>query len=169
MTETAKTMARTGGCQCGAVRFRAEALRSDAHVCHCRMCQKAGGNLFMAFVGVEEADFTWTRGTPGAFRSSPQVARGYCTACGTPLFYAHDESSYLAVAIGAFDRPETVPLAFQLSRALRLPQVDQLQEVPDHGPMETTAPDFARAVKATQRQHPDHDTEHWSPPAARSE
>lgn len=166
MTETAETMARTGGCQCGALRFRAEALRRDAHVCHCRMCQKAGGNLFMAFVGVEAADFAWTRGTPGAFRSSPHVARGFCPACGTPLFYRHDDSSYLAVAIGAFDRPETIPLAFQLGKAQRLPQVGQLADVTDHGPIEQTAPDFARSVKATRRQHPDHDTESWPPTAS---
>ena len=31
----------TGGCQCGAVRYRATAMLDNAHVCHCRMCQKA--------------------------------------------------------------------------------------------------------------------------------
>ena len=45
-------MAMSGGCQCGAVRFRAEALSDNPHVCHCRMCQKAAGNLFGARVGV---------------------------------------------------------------------------------------------------------------------
>ncbi|HET7714155.1 MAG TPA: GFA family protein, partial [Bauldia sp.] len=30
----------TGGCQCGAVRFRVAAL-GRASICHCRMCQKA--------------------------------------------------------------------------------------------------------------------------------
>ncbi len=34
----------TGGCQCGAVRFRAERLGS-ATICHCRMCQKAFGGF----------------------------------------------------------------------------------------------------------------------------
>jgi hypothetical protein len=33
----------TGGCQCGAVRFRVEGALGDASVCHCRMCQKAFG------------------------------------------------------------------------------------------------------------------------------
>ena len=163
MTRTTDPSTQTGGCQCGALRFRATKLRADAHVCYCRMCQKAGGNLFLAFVGVEEADFAWTRGTPGTFSSSPDVARGFCPACGTPLSYRHAESSYLCLTIGSFDRPETIPLAFQLGKAGRLPQVDQLAVVPDHGPIETTAPDFADAVKTSQRQHPDHDTDSWPP------
>ncbi|RVQ04591.1 GFA family protein, partial [Sinorhizobium meliloti] len=29
----------TGGCQCGAVRYRAEGTLGDPHICHCRMCQ----------------------------------------------------------------------------------------------------------------------------------
>ena len=60
----------TGGCQCGAVRFRAERLRANPHVCYCRMCQKATGNLFASLVGVKHADLSWTRGTPAEFLSS---------------------------------------------------------------------------------------------------
>ena len=40
----------TGGCQCGAVRFRVEGALGDASVCHCRMCQKAFGNFYAALV-----------------------------------------------------------------------------------------------------------------------
>ncbi|HXW19776.1 MAG TPA: GFA family protein, partial [Roseiarcus sp.] len=41
-----------GGCQCGAVRYRLTASPTGASICHCRMCQKAGGAPFMAFAGV---------------------------------------------------------------------------------------------------------------------
>jgi hypothetical protein len=37
----------TGGCQCGAVRYRIEGELEYPHLCHCRMCQKAAGNYFM--------------------------------------------------------------------------------------------------------------------------
>jgi hypothetical protein len=33
----------TGGCQCGAVRYRIEGDLGRASICHCRMCQKAFG------------------------------------------------------------------------------------------------------------------------------
>lgn len=31
----------SGGCQCGAVRYRLHEPLSNPHICHCRMCQKA--------------------------------------------------------------------------------------------------------------------------------
>ena len=66
----------SGGCQCGAVRFHAKALRENPHVCYCRMCQKATGNLFAALVGVGHENLIWTRGKPSEFRSSEHVGRG---------------------------------------------------------------------------------------------
>ena len=79
-----------GGCQCGAIRYRANSLCDNSHVCHCRMCQKAAGNFFMALVGVPFTDFSWTRGQAAVFKSSDQVDRGFCEVCGTPLFYRHE-------------------------------------------------------------------------------
>ena len=69
----------TGGCQCGAVRYRCEAL-GRASICHCRMCQKAFG----AFYGplVTSIGLQWTRGEPSHFKSSNKVRRGFCAACG---------------------------------------------------------------------------------------
>ena len=41
----------TGGCQCGAIRFRVDGELGDASICHCRMCQKATGGFFGPYVG----------------------------------------------------------------------------------------------------------------------
>ncbi|HEY2357583.1 MAG TPA: hypothetical protein VGH86_09040, partial [Phenylobacterium sp.] len=35
----------TGGCQCGAIRFRIDGELGEASICHCRMCQKALGGF----------------------------------------------------------------------------------------------------------------------------
>ena len=64
----------TGGCLCGAVRYRAGAIR--AGYCHCRMCQKASGGPFMAFGGVPNLSFVVTRGVLSIFRSSDIAERG---------------------------------------------------------------------------------------------
>jgi hypothetical protein len=150
-----------GGCQCGAIRYRANNLRNNSHVCHCRMCQKAAGNFFSALVGVPLTDFSWTRGKPAVFSSSEHVERGFCEACGTPLFFRYDENSYISMTIGSFDRPENIPLEFQLGMEARLPQIDQLAELRDYGKTEEDDAEAAAAIRASNRQHPDHETSKW--------
>ena len=45
----------TGGCQCGAVRFRVTGELGRPTICHCRMCQKAFGAFFGPLVSVKVA------------------------------------------------------------------------------------------------------------------
>jgi len=153
----------SGGCQCGAVRFRARSLKDNPHVCHCRMCQKAAGNFFMALVGVPLTDFAWTRGRAQVFKSSDLVERGFCSQCGTPLSFQHADNQHISMAIGAFDDPAAIPLNFQLGMEARLPQVDQLPTLKDYGTTESNDPEAVGAIRSSNRQHPDHDTDVWPP------
>ncbi len=150
----------TGGCQCGAVRFRAARL-GGAAICHCRMCQKAFGGFFGPLVtayGVE-----WTRGRPGWFRSSDRAERGFCPACGTPLAYHTDgDDASFELAIGAFDDPTVAAPARQVNARGRLPFFEHLHELPTrpYG----AAPDIdAFNDGVISHQHPDHDTAVWPP------
>ena len=152
---------RYGGCQCGAIRYRANSLRDNAHVCHCRMCQKAAGSFFAALVGVPLTDFSWTRGEPAVFASSEHVERGFCVACGTPLFFRHDENSHISMTIGSFDHPETIPLDFQIGMEARLPQISQLAHLREEGTTEEDDAEGAAAIKTSNHQHPDHETSDW--------
>ena len=93
----------TGGCQCGAVRYRLEAVPSGTHVCHCRMCQKAGGAPFIAFVPT--SSLVITRGALSIFKSSVIAERGFCAACGTPLTYRSLPGNLTAVTLGSLDDP----------------------------------------------------------------
>lgn len=159
------SIVRSGGCQCGRIRFRAASLKDNPHVCHCRMCQKATGNFFAALVGVPYADFQWTRGEPAEFRSSAKVARGYCRDCGTPLYFRHEDSRHISMSIGAFDDPASIPLNFQLGMEGRLPQIEQLNGLKHYGATEEAMPEDAAAISMSNNQHPDHDTDDWAPRA----
>ena len=149
-------MKRTGGCQCGAVRFAVDDLGRPG-ICHCRMCQKALGSFIGAFVTAK--GLTWTRGEPKRFQSSNMVRRGFCADCGTPLTYEW-EGADVEVAIGAFDDPAAIKPVMQIQTQDKLPWFGKLDGLPGRPGGETAKADalFARVVSY---QHPDHDTESW--------
>jgi hypothetical protein len=148
----------SGGCQCGAVRFRIEGALGDASVCHCRMCQKASGNFYAALVSVHGAKLDWTRGEPKTFRSSNHGRRGFCGDCGTPLTYEAPDG--VALAIGAFDQPAEIAPQVQWGTEAKLPYVDGIPALPGHATLDDQdATDFLATLVSYQ--HPDHDTDHW--------
>lgn len=151
----------SGGCQCGAVRYHATQRLDNAHICHCRMCQKAMGGFFAPLVGFPLESFTWTRGEPSIFMSSEHVQRGFCSTCGTPLFYRNLNSPRIATTIGSLDHPELVAPRVQVGNEGRLPYVGALGTLPGDTTTEGDDPEDAKAIRATNRQHPDHDTDHW--------
>ena len=104
MTGTTRRPVLTGGCQCGAVRYALYA-EPDADICHCRMCQKAVGNVFMAVAGVPLQHFAWTRGEPAVYRSSSAAERGFCRDCGTPLTFRYVAKDSINVTLGSLDEP----------------------------------------------------------------
>ncbi|RCS23196.1 GFA family protein [Phyllobacterium salinisoli] len=150
----------TGGCQCGAVRFRVEGRLGEGSICHCRMCQKAFGSFYAPLVSVREASLIWTRGEPKRFQSSNHVKRGFCAECGTPLTFEAPDG--VALAIGAFDAPEEIEPIVQWGTEGKLPYVDGLSRLPGHDTMED--PQSAGFLNSlVSYQHPDHDTDHWPP------
>lgn len=150
----------TGGCQCGAVRFRVEGALTNVSICHCRMCQKAFGNFFAPLATAPKGGLKWTRGKPKRFRSSNHVERGFCGACGTPLTFEAPDG--VALAIGAFDDPAEVAPTVQWGVEGKLPYVEDLSALPAH----VTEDDIDQApylADMTSCQHPDHDTDQWPP------
>ncbi|HEY9009731.1 MAG TPA: GFA family protein [Devosia sp.] len=150
----------TGGCQCGAVRFRIGSL-GRATICHCRMCQKAFGSFFGPLVtgyGV-----VWTRGEPKTFRSSNVVTRGFCADCGTPLTYqVEDQPGSVEIAIGALDNPALAPPVLQVNPHDKVPFFSGLVVLPTRHEGESPAND-AFIASVVSYQHPDHDTTTWPP------
>ena len=155
---TSATSPYAGGCQCGAVRFRVERV-GRASICHCRMCQKAFGSFYGAFVNGHGV--AWTRGTPKYFASSNLVRRGFCGECGTPLTI---ENGGLWLAIGAFDNPLLVAPISQVNPADKQPFTDGLAALPTR--QDGDAPEWdSRRAQIISYQHPDHDTAEWPPKA----
>jgi hypothetical protein len=66
----------TGGCLCGAVKYRISAAPLDAGYCHCRLCQKSSGAPTLAWLTVPIHGFAYTHGNPTRFHSSPPQSAG---------------------------------------------------------------------------------------------
>ena len=150
----------SGGCQCGAVRFRASRL-GGAALCHCRMCQKAFGSFFAPLV--TGYDVVWTRGEPSWFRSSDMARRGFCAACGTPLVYDTAEPDSLELAIGALDDPELAPPVRHNNPHDMLSYALHLGELPVRPEASRPHVEARKGGAVVSHQHPDHDTDIWPP------
>jgi hypothetical protein len=100
----------TGGCACGAVRFRFEGPPMLAGACHCRACQYAAGGAPTYVVGAARDSFEITQGEPKIYTSrgdsGAPVGRAFCAQCGTPLYSIPGaETPFVPVKVGALDDP----------------------------------------------------------------
>jgi hypothetical protein len=136
-------------------------MLDNAHLCHCRMCQKAVGNLFAALVAAPRDALTWTRGEPARFMSSAQVARGFCRDCGTPLYYDYLDGNRVNLTIGSMDDPSAFEPNGHTGVESRVPWFAGLVELEDYGTTEEAMSELAAKIRETSRQHPDRDTETW--------
>jgi len=120
----------TGGCQCGAVRYRVTGGLGRANFCHCRMCQRATGNAFAPLVSAAGVVFD---GRPARFASSDVAERGFCAVCGTPLFYAAPGAETdVELMIGSLDAPDLIEPALHYGVESRLPWLHLADGLPEY-------------------------------------
>ena len=93
-----------GGCACGKVRYTATVRDQEAYLCHCRMCQRASGNVSLALKSIKKASVRWER-TPDYYASSPIASRGYCATCGSSLTFEFPDSEDMDLTVASFDDP----------------------------------------------------------------
>jgi hypothetical protein len=94
-----------GSCLCGAVRFTVKGDLPAPVACHCVQCRKQTGHYEVSTdvprgaLSIEgEEHLTW-------YFSSEAVRRGFCSICGSSLFWDPVQRDWIGVAMGAFDTP----------------------------------------------------------------
>ena len=122
----------TGGCLCGAVRYRATAmLRAD--LCHCRMCQKASGAPVVAWFTLPIESFRFTTGAPLTYRSSAEAIRHFCGTCGSPLtFRLAENPKEIDVNLATLDHPELVVPQGHIFTSSQMPWLHIADDLPRH-------------------------------------
>lgn len=113
--DAAKTNAtHLGTCLCGAVNFRVEGeFEHDPEACHCCQCRKQSGHFFAA-INVRRSALSITgEDKISWYRSSEQVERGFCSVCGSSLFWKPliEGYEFTAIALGLFDTPITAKIS----------------------------------------------------------
>jgi hypothetical protein len=155
MTEASREPVLTGGCQCGAVRYALYAGPTSVDICHCRMCQKAVGNLFMAVAGVPSGALAWTKGAPAIFESSSAAERGFCPDCGTPLTFRYLARDEINVTIGSLDEPAKARPTRQYGIESRIPWWRDLFDLPGTTTADDPPPGGLEALVSHQHRDAD--------------
>ncbi len=105
----------TGGCLCGAVRFRSTAAPLSTRYCWCRDCQHfAAGNATVNVV-FSKPEVT-VEGEVSVYESladsGSRMRRSFCPRCGSPLFSdAEPRPHLIIIRAGALDDPGLAPPA----------------------------------------------------------
>lgn len=105
-TEAQTDSAITGGCGCGAVRWRLDEPPQSAAYCHCNRCQRRTGTAVSAGAMTVPGTFHVTAGEEliRAWRPEDGWEKHFCSRCGSALFSRNpDDPTQMSVRLGAFD------------------------------------------------------------------
>jgi len=106
---TKESPTAVGGCLCGAIRYEIYGPLRDVVNCHCSKCRRFHGN-FGAYTSIRHEDLILIKQTSLKWYHSvtdetPDVQRGFCSECGSSLFWHPKGREMIAVAAGSLDEP----------------------------------------------------------------
>ena len=98
----------TGRCLCGAVEFEISGQVNPMVMCHCKQCRQWAGHTW-ASITIKYSELAIRKGEKVLkwFRSSDLAQRGFCSQCGSSLFWHGDQHAEwrheIAVSAGCVD------------------------------------------------------------------
>ena len=98
-----------GRCCCGAVQFSFEGAPEFVSECVCESCRRAHGATVVPWLGVKTPKFKLDHGDDALswYSSSNESERGFCTQCGTRLFFRSSKwPGEIHMALSCLDYPD---------------------------------------------------------------
>ena len=129
------TEALSGGCACGAVRYKLASKPFNCGWCHCRTCQLNSGAPAMVFATVPVGDLFWTQGAEKVrtFASSSFGHRAFCGECGTPFWMKVDhQPRTVDFSVATLDDPTCVAPGFHIFWESRIGWFEPGDALPRH-------------------------------------
>ncbi|MFS1912891.1 GFA family protein [Vibrio sp. 10N.286.48.B7] len=99
-------------CLCGAVTIVAQEVNPKFTVCHCQSCRTWGGAPFFAVKCGTQVSIAGGDNVK-MFESSAWASRGFCSECGTHLFYKFKETGEYNMPVGLFPNLEGLEMDMQ--------------------------------------------------------
>ncbi len=102
----------SGGCACGAVRYRVHGKPVVATVCHCNFCQRRLASAFAVMATFDEQSVEFVQGQLAlcehrSDESGRWLRMSFCPACGTTVSHtAEIRPGMRSIAAGTFDDPD---------------------------------------------------------------
>jgi hypothetical protein len=122
----------TGRCLCGAVQYEVRGPLRDVLLCHCAECRRWSGHFFAA-TSAQKADLVLTESDALRWIASPEsesdARRGFCSACGSSLFWDAPARDTISIAAGSLDEPT----GLRTIGHVYVSQVGDYYELPDDG------------------------------------
>ena len=106
------SVAREGGCACGAVRYRLTTDPLFTHCCHCLNCQRQTGSAFVINLLIEAARMELLAGVPQPVEvlrddgSKQRIFR--CPTCQVAVFSEYGRPGVRFVRGGTLDQPDEI-------------------------------------------------------------
>lgn len=138
----------TGGCVCGAVRYRLTRKPLIVHCCHCGECQRETGSAFAVNAMIEGTAVTLEGETPVAVplptaSGNPHSAK-CCPTCQTTVWTEYSSGERLAfIRVGTLDDPQQLPPDIHIFTNYKQPWVpipEGALSVPEFYDYDTTWP-----------------------------
>ncbi len=125
-------MELTGGCHCGAVRYRVSGEPQHVALCHCGDCRKSAGAPMVGWAAFAEGELSIDQGEVTTFNSSGTAMRSFCPRCGTGLFYRNAEflPGIVDIQSVTFDDPEALAPGIHIQVAERLNWMESAHQLP---------------------------------------
>ena len=106
-----------GSCLCNAVTFEVDGDLGTIDACQCEQCRRWTGHYLVSTDVPRSALRVKGENKLAWFSSSEKVRRGFCSECGSSLFFDpldQKKHDWIAVSMGAFDKPTHAALALHI-------------------------------------------------------
>ena len=123
----------TGGCLCGAIRYRAVGPPLSTIYCHCESCRRHTGAPVVALAGYRRDQVTYSKGQPRVIEFDGDIGRAFCGDCGTPLTWEGDGGEHgplVELHIGTMDEPDAFAPECHIHHGERLQWFETVDRLP---------------------------------------